>query len=632
MLPRIPIALVLVFILLIGATPVFAQETAPDTAFIPSDLYDSKELLNNTELELPVECGISGDSGEFSYLQNQDAGMVILSWTHVAGTVIEYNLTDSSFPHSLEYAYFYEEFSWNHDVTPTSANLSIVYNITTTGDFQNDFWPGMYEIWTWLVHPNGNWFRIENFYGGNDETFSQWIIMGNWVTDEVFQGLIEAGPMATSKLVIGLVPSRLFLSNFDSDPWREYNGSVLISFQKLNMNVFYRTENDFPTAGEPLYERSWRQGDSDRYRSSCITPEGYTYLLSMYDDDNLGHGTSLTKLDSRAEVVWRKTWNDTDTVFWYDVACYSNMVYLVGPTNDPRGGSNLFLMALDWNGDSIWSKEYDYDYSDYPRAIEINDDGEIFIGFSSSDGQYYETNRLIKLDLEGLEIWEEEFGVYEWDDIIDMSSSKEGYIYTLTYFQLIQWNKDGEKQWDIQDYTTEMCVLSDSSVLAVQSFYTGRLNLTKFNSEGVKEWSQMIALRYTEDWYDYAQIRSMTQSPDGTIYLLLAMGGFHPGRVIIRMNQDGIQLENYTVAFSEELYMAYNVPQYMDIHISSNNIVYLCGRMLDDEWDYSVTVAVHGIEPLFFGSFGGTLLSTGIATTAIISTIVVWHFLQKNKK
>ncbi|MHA1908799.1 MAG: hypothetical protein ACW98Y_15975 [Candidatus Thorarchaeota archaeon] len=639
MRPRIPIVLFLVLILLTGMMPVYAQEEPQNSVFVPTDLYDSMELLNNTDLEQPVDFGISGDSGEFSFSQNQSDGRVTLNWTHTAGTELEYDLTTER---CLDFAYFSLEFPWNYTVTPTSSNLSLSYHINAMSDW--GIMGPMYEIWTWLVHPNGTWMHLNdiwnsNFYGIEDEDYTSSRILGEWATEEVFQGLIESGPGDTSRLLIGLVPTWSFYLLSHTSEGRLYNGSVLISFQKVSMKLLYRTDNDFPTPAEPLYERSWKQGDYDFYYSSCITPDGYTYLLATYDISNIQYspnGISLTKLNPKADVVWRKTWNGSDTVFWEDVAFHNNMVYLLGSSQVQNGGSDVNLTAIDWNGDFGWSKIYDYDYYDNPRGMEITDEGAIYVGCSSYDEWDHESDHLIKLSLDGSVIWESEFGLYDWHEIIDLDISSEGQIYTQTSQQIIQWNENGVQHWTLRgDNTEQMFILDDGSVLTTHLSYNGRRNLTKHTSDGELEWSQILSFRYSEGWNEISWLQSMTQGSDGIIYLLISLYGLHSGQLIIKMNRDGTQLENYTVAFSEELYN-YNsirIPVYTDIHVSSNNLVYLHGEFIHGSrwWNMntSIIVSIHGLEPDFNAYLNEIFLTTGVATTAIIVTIVAWNIRQK---
>ncbi|MHA2426404.1 MAG: hypothetical protein ACXAEF_16565 [Candidatus Thorarchaeota archaeon] len=216
-----------------------------------------------------------------------------------------------------------------------------------------------------MVHPDGNWINIGSYGGGHDGTFHKSSTTG---------GIIEAGFNSTFKLVLSLTPSWRFLEDNGTEPWKLYHGSVLVTFYNVSLNALYRSGIDFPNPVEPLYEKSWKQGEYDWYEASCITPEGYTYVITTYYDDDLGSGTSLTKFNPQTKVVWNKTINATymdpwidmvpwdDGIEWWidDLAFYSDRVYLVGLTEVQEGGSNLVLMALDQNGDLVWSTTVRY--------------------------------------------------------------------------------------------------------------------------------------------------------------------------------------------------------------------------------------------------------------------------------
>ncbi|MHA2426403.1 MAG: hypothetical protein ACXAEF_16560 [Candidatus Thorarchaeota archaeon] len=249
---------------------------------------------------------------------------------------------------------------------------------------------------------------------------------------------------------------------------------------------------------------------------------------------------------------------------------------------------------------------------------------------------------MIRLNLDGLEIWESEFGLYDSDEIIDMRVSREGHIYTQTYQQIIKWNDNGIPLWDIGnevywDFGTKMLVLIDGSLLIIQYSNSERSSIiTKYTSDGSFEWSKIPSCRYAEDWIQHSVIQSMTQGLDGIIYYLLRTEGFHHGNVVFKMNPDGTYLENYTVAFNEELYNDNDIIEYRDIHVSSNNIVYLLGeKRLNPTWggwNYSIVIDVYGDEVQFMESFGGSLLTTASATTIIIGAIVGLSIWQKKVK
>ncbi|MFW9848976.1 MAG: hypothetical protein ACFFF4_07535 [Candidatus Thorarchaeota archaeon] len=608
--------------------PSSAQNNDENTAFIPNMLYESIQLLNNSDLFEPVTCGIEGSSGEFSFCHTQDMGYITLNWTHIAGTELEYNLTSSTLPMDFDFSYFGVEFSWNQNVLPTFANLSLSYNITTTGNFQYDNWPGMYEIWTWLESPNGNWYRFGTYYGGNDEPFFQWGMVADWATDLVFQDLIDLGSSSSAKVIIGLVPSWRFISGTTSDPWQTYNGSVLISFSNVNMDILYRTANDFPEEYQPLYESEWQQGDSDLYRDSYLLPDGRSLLLSAYEIDHYIQGSSLTMMDARAEIMWRKTWNGSDQIFWHDVGVFGNTIYLVGSITSPtRDNADLQLRALDLQGDFLWSKDYDLDLSGASRDLVISRDGQIYIGISGTEGNY--RNYILKLDNNGLILWEREFSQRIWDNILSFHIDSEGNLFTLTFFELSKWSESGELLWTINEFFEDICTLNDGSVLTVRDYRTEALNLSKVDRDGNLQWSQILWIKYSEGWYDYLSPIAMKQIYDGQIYLLLGTGGYHPSRIIMRIDANGNHLGNTTIMFCDELYTSYNKPQYLDMHISDTNLIYVFGRILDRNWDYSLTVAIFGIEPLIIGSSSQDVLTTIGAVVVMVGTIVSLHKWRK---
>jgi hypothetical protein len=626
---KVSVALVLVIIIFSSTTLVFGQDIDQRTIFIPSNLYSSTNLFDNTELHDPVGLGASNPSGEFSFQQDVEAGTVTLSWTHVAGTELIFNMTNPTFPVSREYSLFSIDFSWEYNVLPTQSNLSMSYSVSTTGDFQNDNWPGLYEIWTWFVYPDGTWERIYSFYGGADVEFNDWEVLGDWATDGIFQSLIDAEPDAHAELVVGLAPSWRFLEYGEVEPWRTYNGTVSVTFSEVCINSLYRTQNDFPDVNTPIFDTIWNQGDSDSFQDSCLTPDGKSLIITSYETANFIAGSSLTLLDERAEVVWRKSWNGTNPILWHDVGYYSDTIYLLGNVDSAGGDQDIQLMALNMNGEILWYRDYDYAFGEFPKGMAISAEGDIYIGFAESGDR--NRNHLLKVDREGNVDWEQEFSTRSWNEIISIGVSEGGHVYTLTRFELTQWTEYGEQEWIIEGYFEEVCVLSDGTTIATQNYRGGAVNLTKFDVDGGKDWSQIIAVQYSDQWYDYADINSIAEAYDGTIYLLLALRGFHPGRVVIQLDTSGNHLGNTTVAFSEELYMSFDEPQYLDLHVGTNDMIYLFGRILDENWDYSITMSIFDIDPLILGTTARTRLTSIAAASILIGTIIIWHFYQKRK-
>jgi hypothetical protein len=612
---------IFILVLLFIPLPVVGQGTYTESSFVPASLYDSIELVSNPELEEPMDCGTYGSSGEFSYQHDIESGILTLNWTHTAGTELDFEQI-SILPECREFAFFSNIITWSVPVPPTFSNISLQYNITTTGDFHNDIWPGMYEIAIWLVSPDNIWLRMNTFYGGSDDAFLDWIVLDQEDTEALFQLLMASGSDSSIQLVIGLIPSWRFLNNDGEHPWQTYNGSVAVSFHSVSMNTLFRTNNDFPEENEPLYDIAWNQGDSDFYRDSCLTPDGHSLLLSSYEIDNMLAGSSLTYLNSRAEVEWRMTWNDTEFIQWHDVACDSERIYLLG-SEEHQSLTSMPFVILDWEGNYLLQAALGPTSGYQPKDLAVSRDGEIYVGYSLRGDN--NRNYLMKINDQGEIIWDRTFDETAWNEIISVDVSNGGSIFTLTAFEISKWNQAGVRLWSHEGYFDDACVLSDGSVIVAHDSFTGSLNLTKFDSNGIMEWSYILSIEYSEGWYDYLGVNSITQAYDESIYLLLATGGYHPGRFIMQIDSYGNRLGNTTIVLSEEIYLTFNQPQYFDIHISENNLVYLYGRILDRDWDYSITMAIHGIDPLIINATIQATITTAIAASLVLVTLVIYQ-------
>ena len=600
-----------------------AQETEEDTSFVPESLYDSMELLDNTNLEEPVSFEIQGDSGEFSHTQNLTAGSLTLNWTHVAGTELDYDLSNPNYPESLEYVYFSQEFDWEYNVLPTATRVTVEYSVSTTGTFQ-EATDSMFFIRSWMVYPDGHWMRVVR----SDYDASNWLDNGHYLRDYETSTLFTQvhGLDQSARLVLGLVPSSYFLGDMSDRPWQYYNGSVLATFNNVSIDVMFRTDNEFPSQLEPSYEITWNQGFSERYLDSCLGPTGNTLILSSYDTLYTGslQYHTLTMLDYRAEVIWRMNLTQNDIHSFEFVKIHQDRIYLLGTIRSGEYDDSLHLIALDWNGELLWNTTYEYHPWVNLLNSEISSQGEIYIGLT-----YNNSIHLLKIDHQGDLLWEEEIGPSDMRPFISLAVIEEGYIYTQTRSELSLWNEEGVMQWSNEIPLGIVGSLADGSILM------GDLdNLTKLTVDGEILWSKNMRPRYAGSWVVRFDVISMKEGNDGIVYLLLGNDYFHPGSILVQIDSYGNHLKNETLAISQELHSPVDVPEYSEIHISENNVVYLCGVVVNNsvqinpfgrEWASFIIFSVYSDEPLFFGTQIGTIITTVVASSILVVTIILWQ-------
>jgi hypothetical protein len=180
---------------------------------------------------------------------------------------------------------------------------------------------------------------------------------------------------------------------------------------------------------------------SDWARSVQQTSDG-GYIVAGY---TLSFGAGyedifLIKTDANGNVQWAKTYGGTSGDLAYSVHQTSDGGYIVAGTTGSfgAGGSDIFLIKTDANGNIIWAKTYGGTYYDYASSVhQTSDGGYIVAGRTISFGAGSWNIFLIKTDANGNIIWAKTYGGTDWDYASSVHQTSDGgYIvagYTLSF-------------------------------------------------------------------------------------------------------------------------------------------------------------------------------------------------------
>ncbi|MFH2143948.1 MAG: T9SS type A sorting domain-containing protein [Bacteroidota bacterium] len=175
---------------------------------------------------------------------------------------------------------------------------------------------------------------------------------------------------------------------------------------------------------------------------SCIVYTGVSYS-SDFDILNTWGGGDIfaIKLDINGNTIWKKSYGGSSMDDPYSIVStinggcailgysYSSDYYF----NQCYGNSDLILLNLDQNGDTIWVKNYGGTLSDIGNEIYYtNDNGFIILATSSSTnfdiGNNYGSSDfwLLKLDSLGNIEWERNYGGTDADEGISVIQTNDG--------------------------------------------------------------------------------------------------------------------------------------------------------------------------------------------------------------
>ncbi|MFO8078447.1 MAG: hypothetical protein R6U21_07395 [Thermoplasmatota archaeon] len=167
----------------------------------------------------------------------------------------------------------------------------------------------------------------------------------------------------------------------------------------------------------------------------------------------------LIKIDENGNELWNRTFGG-EYVEWGKYLIGLNDGYIVvGSTYSyGSGGSDIWLIKIDENGNELWNKTFGGNDSDYGnKIIQSDEGGYVIVGNTISYGAGFYDVWLIKIDENGNELWNKTFGGNDADrgeDIIQTSDG--GYLITggatpsdvgWDDVILIKTNENGDIQW-----------------------------------------------------------------------------------------------------------------------------------------------------------------------------------------
>jgi hypothetical protein len=154
--------------------------------------------------------------------------------------------------------------------------------------------------------------------------------------------------------------------------------------------------------------------NDDFVSSTALTNDG-GYIISG-STESFGTGTVdiyLIKTDSVGDTLWTKTYGGDSSDYGSSIEQTNDGGYIIaGSTNSFGAGLNdVYLIKTDANGDTLWTKTFGgNDHDGGSSVCQTSDGGYIILGstfsFGAGEGDVY----LIKTDANGDTIWTKTFG------------------------------------------------------------------------------------------------------------------------------------------------------------------------------------------------------------------------------
>lgn len=156
---------------------------------------------------------------------------------------------------------------------------------------------------------------------------------------------------------------------------------------------------------------------------SSLVATGYT--------DTYGAGLSdfyIVKMDNDGNTLWQKTYGGTGKELAMSICKTNNKGYAVtGYTlSYGSGGKDFWLLRLNENGDTLWSKTYGGIQDDTGYEVQQTQDGGFIIaGYTTSFGNGGNA-LVVKTDSLGNLQWQKDYGGYYFDQLFSVKETTGG--------------------------------------------------------------------------------------------------------------------------------------------------------------------------------------------------------------
>lgn len=209
---------------------------------------------------------------------------------------------------------------------------------------------------------------------------------------------------------------------------REANGGGYIlagyteSYGGAGKNVYLiRTD----TAGTAEYTRTYSTSLMDVAYAFCATPDG-GYMFVGYKNGPSGWAKGdlwILKTDGLLDTLWTKTYGGAGEDYGVTIQPAADSGYIIcgSTTSFGSGGKDAWLVKIDEDGDTMWTKTYGGALEDVAYGVSVTADGGYVIsGYINGTGAWTAGDLwLVKTDHLGETLWTAVYGVigedYGWD-------------------------------------------------------------------------------------------------------------------------------------------------------------------------------------------------------------------------
>jgi hypothetical protein len=226
----------------------------------------------------------------------------------------------------------------------------------------------------------------------------------------------------------------------------------------LSLIISLHAANLLAQAPDTIWTRTYGGSGDDRANSVCETSDG-GFIIAGSTNSSDQRDVYIIKTNFAGDTLWTRTYGGED---WDEAKSiqqsFDGGYIITGSTYSfGAGGGDLYLIKIDSNGDTLWTKTYGGE--DWDGGISVQntiDGGYVILGYTESFGNGYRDIWFLKTNESGDTLWTKTFGgAYSDMPGSVQQTSDEGYVIVgstdlipyMTFVYLIKTDADGNVIW-----------------------------------------------------------------------------------------------------------------------------------------------------------------------------------------
>jgi len=170
----------------------------------------------------------------------------------------------------------------------------------------------------------------------------------------------------------------------------------------------------YDSAGNLLWDKTWGQSDYDYSYGIAIDSTGNAFITGKtYNFGETYSDVFILKYDSSGNLLWKRTWGGSDDEWAPKIALDASGNAIISGSTESYGAgySDVFILKLDSSGNNLWDKTWGGSERDLGFGVVLDNSGNAFVtGGTLSFGTGADDLFLLKYNSTGTLLWNKTWG------------------------------------------------------------------------------------------------------------------------------------------------------------------------------------------------------------------------------